>query len=257
MFMRIATTISAGVLLVAASAAGQPTNSIFLRAAQDAQARSVRGMASAAAVTPVGGAYGANVFSQPAQVSSASRMTVQSASWITVSKPRQKDFRLHDLVTIVVHEVSKQKTDTKADSEREYSVNAQLTDWIRLTGGNLRPDVQSAGDPKIGLGFEKDLKSKAKLERQDTVTARIQAKVIDVMPNGNLVLEAYHRVVTDEEEMVITLTGICRGKDIGVDNSILSTQLAGLNLEKHHKGIARDTGKRGIISGLIDMFLIF
>jgi flagellar L-ring protein precursor FlgH len=257
MFMRMATTMLAVVLAGVGSAAGQRTNSIFLRAAQDTQARSMRGAANATAANPVGGSYGANAFGQPAPINYPARVSLQNASWTTVSKPRQKNFGVHDLVTIVVHEVSKQKINTKADSEREYSISAQLTDWLRLTGGNLRPDLQSGGDPKIGFDFEKDLKSKAKLEREDMVTARVHAEVIDVLPNGNLVLEAYHRVVTDEEELTITLTGVCRSKDIGIDNSIISTQLAGLNLEKHHKGIARDTGKRGFISGFIDFILPF
>jgi len=252
-------SILMAVLLWAGSAAiAQPSNSIFRRAAQNVQARNFRGMSSNTALGSAAGGYGAARYNTALQSSAApSYMSVQNASWITVSKPRQKDFRVHDLVTIVVHEVSQHKTNTKTDAERDYSINSALTDWISLSGGNLRPDQQALGDPRIGVDFEKELKSKAKVERQDTVTARIHAEIIDVLPNGNLVLEATHHVVTDEEEMNITLTGICRSKDIGIDNSVISTQVAQLDLQKHHKGIARDAGKRGIISGLIDLILPF
>ncbi|MCP4707760.1 MAG: flagellar basal body L-ring protein FlgH [Planctomycetes bacterium] len=250
--------IMMAVMLPAGVALGQPSNSIFQRAAQNVQSRNFRGMSSNAGVRPMAGGYGASMYNTSQQASQMPRqMSVRNASWITVSKPRQKDFRLHDLVTIVVHEVSQHKTNTKTDAERDYSISAALTDWIRLSGGNLRPDKQTRGDPQIGLDFEKELKSKAKIERQDTVTARIHAEVIDVLPNGNLVLEATHNVTTDEEVMTITLTGMCRSKDIGVDNSVISTQLANLDLQKHHKGIARDAGKRGIISGFLDLILPF
>ena len=257
MVKQMITTMIA-VMLTAGAASGQPSNSIFQQAAQNAQSLNFRGMSSNAGVRPMAGGYGASRYNASQQLSQApSYMSVRNASWITVSKPRQKDFRLHDLVTIVVHEVSNHKTNTKTDAERDYSISAALTDWIRLTGGNLRPDMQTRGDPQIGLDFEKKLKSKAKVERQDTVSARITATVIDVMPNGNLLLEATHHVETDEEEMTITLTGICRSKDIDSGNSVISTQLARLDLQKHHKGIARDAGKRGFISGLIDFILPF
>ena len=251
-------TLLMAVMVAAGVAAGQPSNSIFQRAAQNVSARNFRGMSSNAGARPAVGGYGAAMYNAALQSAPVpSHMSIDNASWITVSKPRQKDFRVHDLVTIVVHEVSQHKTNTKTDAERDYSLNAALTDWISLAGGNLRPDQQALGDPRIGVDFEKELKSKAKVERQDTVTARIHAEIIDVLPNGNLVLEATHHVVTDEEEMTITLTGICRGKDIGIDNSVVSTQVAQLDLQKQHKGIARDAGKRGLISGLIDLILPF
>ena len=257
MSKQMITTLLA-VMMLAGVAAAQPSNSIFRRSTQNVQSRNFRGMSSNAGVRPAAGGYGATMYNASQQASQVPpQMSVQNASWITVSKPRQKDFRLHDLVTIVVHEVTQHKTNTKTDAERDYSISAALTDWISLAGGNLRPDQQALGDPRIGLDFEKELKSKAKVERQDTVTARIHAEIIDVLPNGNLVLEATHHVVTDEEEMTITLTGICRSKDIGVDNSVISTQLARLDLQKHHKGIARDAGKRGIISGFLDLILPF
>lgn len=252
MSKKVITTMMA-VMLLPVVAAGQPSNSIFRRAAQNAQMRNVRGMSANAGARPmVGGGYGATMYNMSMMAGPApTQVTAQSASWITVSKPRQQDFRMHDLVEIVVHEVSNHKTNTKTDAERDYSLSGALTDWLRLTGGNLRPDQQAYGDPKIGVEFEKELKSKAKVERQDTVSARFTAEVIDVMPNGNLLLEATHSVKVDEEETIITLTGICRSKDI-LNNSVLSTQLAQLDLQKHHKGIARDAGKRGLISGLLD-----
>ena len=78
-----------------------------------------------------------------------------------------------------------------------------------------------------------------------------------MLPNGNLRLEATHTIVTNEEETYITLTGICRSKDVGIDNKVLSDNLARLEIRKVHKGIARDANKRGLLSGLIDMLAIF
>jgi len=279
------------VLPVAATGAWGQSNSLFSRAEQESRARSLRshmgmgpgvgalrgaqttGMPPGGTLLEAGargatGAAGAAVsrsmgvrlamLADPAAgVGRTVYTSAQSASWITVDKPRPKDVRVHDLVTIIVNEVSKNttKADTKAD--REYGLDAALKDWIQLTGGNLRPDKQGAGDPKVSLSYKKQFEGKGDIKREDTVTARIQAEVIDVLPNGNLVLESTHQVITDEEETLITLSGICRSKDVGVDNTVLSTQLARLDLQKHHKGIGRDTGKRGLLSGLVDWLAPF
>jgi flagellar L-ring protein precursor FlgH len=229
------------------------TNSLYRKAEQESKARAMRGGMNNSVVTPAG----TNNASQPKSVSRGPGVSVENASWITVHKPKPKDIQVHDLVTIMVHEVSKHSTKADTKAEREYSLDAKLADWIRLTGGALRPDKQNRGDPTVSFSFEREFDGKGDIKRQDTVTARIQAEVIDVLPNGNLVLEATHTVVTDDESMTITLNGICRGKDIGVDNTILSNQLARLDLHKHHKGIARDATKRGLISGLIDWLAPF
>jgi flagellar basal body L-ring protein FlgH len=66
-----------------------------------------------------------------------------------------------------------------------------------------------------------------------------------------------HSVITDEEETTITLTGVCRSKDVGADNTILSTQLARLDVQKHHRGTARDATKPGLLGGLLDWLTLF
>jgi len=235
------------------SFAGPPTNSIYNRAVKKISNQRLRSFASdGSGNTNVVGNSSVNVdkVEQP-------RISRKSDSWIAVDKPRPKDIRVHDLVTIIVNEVSKHASKEDTKSEREYSVDAALKDWLRYSSGSLRPDKQPSGDPKIGFSYEREFEGKGDNNRSDTLSARIQAEVIDVMPNGNLILEATHKVVTNEEETVITLTGTCRSKDVGVDNTIISTQLAQLDVRKHHKGIVRDANKRGLLSGLIDWLAIF
>jgi flagellar L-ring protein FlgH len=76
--------------------------------------------------------------------------------------------------------------------------------------------------------------------------------VVDVKPNGTMVLQARKRIKTDEEEQSFVLTGICRVDDVAADNSILSTQLFDLELQKNHKGDVRNATRRGILGKLLD-----
>ena len=179
-------------------------------------------------------------------------MGALEVSWMTVDIPQPKDFRVHDLISIIVNEVSKSSSKADRRSDRENTIEAKLEDWIRFTGFGVRPDKQSRGDPAVTAGIEREFKGKGWVKREDILTARIQAEIIDVLPNGNLVLEAHKRVVTDDDATIVTLTGICRSKDVMSDNSIISTKLAHLEVRKTHSGSARDAVKRGFLTQLLD-----
>jgi len=184
-------------------------------------------------------------------------VTVLEASWITVDVPRQRDYRVHDLVTIIVNEVSKSRTKSKSKLERENSIEAVLADWIGLHDGRLRPDGQRGGDPMIGASIEKEFEGKGDTNREDMLTVRITAEIIDVLPNGNLVLEATKSVETDEDVTRVTLTGMCRGSDIGADNTIISSKLARMEISKTHEGAAHDATKRGFLHRFFDKYALF
>jgi flagellar L-ring protein precursor FlgH len=260
-------------LLVISWAQAAPTNSLFLRAEQEEQLRKMRGITNVngmQASTPAldsSSTFPTALTSREASSGILSpvvpsrrpkiKTSIAKASWIAVDKPSPKNIRVHDLVSIIVHESSKHTAKEDVKAEREYSIDAALKDWLRLSGHNLRPDKQTRGDPKVSFSFKRESEGKGDVKSQHTLTARIQAEVIDVLPNGNLRLEATHTVVTNEEETHITLTGICRSKDVGIDNKVLSDNLAQLEIRKMHKGIARDANKRGLLTGLIDMLAIF
>lgn len=246
--------ISIFVLLVLAPQQGltqnKQTNSLYLRAETKMLARKARG-GLAKSETSQQDAFGEGYSGNGGSVSAI------KASWFTVDEPEPKDFRVHDLVTIVVHEVSKHttKADTKAD--REYSFDARIEEYIRFADQAIQPALQKNGSPRIKLSLDKEFEGEGDIKREDTLSARIQAEIIDVLPNGNLVLEAAHTVITDAESSTITLTGMCRSKDVGIDNSVLSSRLHDLMVRKFHSGMAHDATRRGIISGLFDWINLF
>ena len=86
-----------------------------------------------------------------------------------------------------------------------------------------------------------------------SIIMRVTAEVVDVKPNGTLVLQARQRIKTDDEEQTFTLTGTCRAEDITPDNTVLSTQLFDKDVTKIHTGAVRDTTKRGLLTKLLDV----
>ncbi len=263
----------AGLVRPLSATAGQ-NNSLYIRAEEELSARKVRGGAVNVAGNVTAGKFGSPSTGQKldtnlgrGSVASGGAFglegrnrshiarnitSVSEASWFAVEEPTPKDFREHDLVTIVVNEVSKHSVKADAKSEREHTIDFKLKDWLRLTDGNLRPDRQLRGDPSIAGDFNREFEGKSDIKREDSLSARIQAEIIDVLPNGTLVLEATHSMTVDDETTLITLIGTCRSKDIGIDNTIISSKIARLEIKKTHTGMARDTTKRSLLARALD-----
>ena len=81
---------------------------------------------------------------------------------------------------------------------------------------------------------------------------RIAAIVVDVKPNGTMVLEAVKNIIVDREVQHYHMSGICRAEDVTPDNTLLSTQLANLTVNKQTSGEVRDGTKSGWLNTIID-----
>ena len=182
----------------------------------------------------------------------------QNASYSSVSimaapKKQPRTLKQHDLVTIIVREESQASTTGTTDLKRNSDLDAKIDSYVKLNLKKMSLDAKSPTiAPEIKGEFQRDFKGEAQVDRTDTLTARIGAEVLDVKPNGTLVLQAHKHIKTDDEEQEFILTGTCRAEDVGPDNTVLSNILNDLDVKKSTKGAARDTTKRGGLSRLLD-----
>ena len=116
-------------------------------------------------------------------------------------------------------------------------------DWAPFK--NLTPDPQPNGPLAVNGNLQSQFRVESDMELRDQMTFRIAAHIVDIQPNGNLVLEAHRTVRNNEELWMHSLTGICRREDIGPGNLLLSKDILHLNVEKRETGHMRDSYKRG------------
>jgi flagellar L-ring protein precursor FlgH len=189
-----------------------------------------------------------------AGASGLSGSKVPAYSFYAVPQPEPRVMRKHDLVSIVVQESSTYTANGDADLEHSADFNAEVDQWVRLNLASLslHGTAQANNPVQTKLQGQRDLKNTAQVDRSDTVTLRLEGEVIDVKPNGTLVVQARKHIKNDEEEQTITLTGTCRVQDVDASNSLLSTDLHDLDLQKVTKGAVRDNTKRGLLPRLLD-----
>jgi flagellar L-ring protein precursor FlgH len=180
---------------------------------------------------------------------------LRDVSFTYVPVPEPKVIKKHDLVTIIVREESQFSSDANTETKRDSKIDAAIEDFItfKLKNWEIQGGAVGPTPPKIAGNFNREFKGEGKIDRTDSLTARITAEVLDVKPNGTLVLQARKRIKTDEEEQAFVLTGVCRAEDITADNSILSTQLYDTELSKSHKGFVRNASRKGWGGKLLDL----
>ena len=85
----------------------------------------------------------------------------------------------------------------------------------------------------------------------------ISAEVVDVRPNGNLVVEAHKSVKDNEDVWDQSIHGLIRPQDVLPNNTVLSENIAELMIDKREIGHVRDAYRRGWLTRLYDRFSIF
>ena len=174
-----------------------------------------------------------------------------SVSFFAVPQPEPTLIRRHDLLTVIIREESINQTSGETETEKSYEFAAALREYIDLDLSSFRLGSKR-GDQGVDGGAEREFEGQGKTGRRDSFVARITAEVIDVKPNGTLVVRARKAIRTDDDSRTITLTGTCRTADVTVANTVLSTQLHDLRLEKTTSGPIRDATRRGLIPRIVD-----
>lgn len=204
---------------------------------------------ASAAISPVP----SNVSSQPASMLSPEIADVGLA---VARMPEPRKFAVQDLVTIVVRESiengSESKLDAKKDSKHDAAVSAFPNVRLLQEFSNALITGGLASNPKASVSESQDFKGDGSYDRKDTFTTRITARIIDVKPNGTLVLEARKFIKSDKESVNMILSGTCRREDVTTDNTVLSTQLYDLALVKDHKGQVKDASQKGWLTKFFD-----
>ena len=90
--------------------------------------------------------------------------------------------------------------------------------------------------------------TKGSINNTNKVSARITVKVIEVKPNGNLVVSGTQNIKQNGESQTITISGQVRPSDIQADNTVYSSFLADAKLNVSGSGPLANKQRQGILT---------
>ncbi len=187
-----------------------------------------------------------------------SGVTLERASWLYEPPPEPRPIRMHDIITVLVDEKSVVISEGEIDRRKNASLNAVLSDWVLLRNMTLFPDPQSAGEPRIKGEVDKKYRADSQFEARDSMIFRVAVTVVDIRPNGNLVVEGTRYIQNNHEVWEYSLSGEVRPEDLNKQtNSVRSEAVADLRIVKRESGYVRDGYRRGWVQTLLDRFQMF
>lgn len=160
--------------------------------------------------------------------------------------------RLNDLVTINVSESIVGSGKADSNTTKKSAIAAGVTSFL---GMPLDLTTGAAGhgiSPKVAGTTTNDFKGTGLTTRQGKLTGTITAMVVEVMPNGNLVIESRKEITINNEKQILVLHGIIRPYDIATDNTISSSKVANAQVFFVGDGILQDKQSPGWLAKIAD-----
>lgn len=160
--------------------------------------------------------------------------------------------RIGDVLTIKITEDSKvdnkAKRDLQKKTDRSSSFNGELNiDHVLPKIPGFTMDAKSSND----------LKSKADFKDERKFVDSITVVVIDVLPNGNLVVMGTRRRNIAGDTQTIEASGIVRPSDIAFDNTVKSERVADFNIVTKNGGVSAPYTKPGWLGRVFDVIWPF
>ncbi|HVO99529.1 MAG TPA: flagellar basal body L-ring protein FlgH [Bryobacteraceae bacterium] len=143
---------------------------------------------------------------------------------------------VNDLVTIVVNEAASAVVSGASNSSRKSSVNTSITG----AAGALSPRLTNL----LGVTNDIELAGTGTTSRNLTLSTTISARVIEVQPNGTLVIEGTRDIGVNSDKQTLTVRGLVRPADLTPTNTINSVQVANLQIKVNGKGVVGDAVRR-------------
>jgi flagellar L-ring protein precursor FlgH len=160
--------------------------------------------------------------------------------------------RPHDLISVVVSENLAASTDGTVKNSR--ASNASST--VSALFGTLHPG--NALQNLVNQTSSSGLNAQGTSATNSSLSTTFGGQVIEVLPNGMLVVEAARQVEFSQQTQTIILRGLVRPEDISQQNQVLSTAISSLELEVRGKGIINDyTHRQNVLVRLLQKVLIF
>jgi flagellar L-ring protein FlgH len=170
-------------------------------------------------------------------------LAAQSAGSLFVPGGRLVDFardasasQVGDIVTVVVNDTTSALVSGVSTSSRKTSATSNITSLYGATGAKLANLLGTSGDVELaGTG---------QTSRNMTISTMLSARVIQVTPNGWLLVEGFKNIGVNSEKQTISLQGLIRPLDLTTGNTINSSQIANLTLHIDGKGVVGDAIRR-------------
>jgi flagellar L-ring protein precursor FlgH len=166
------------------------------------------------------------------------------ATWMNglMLDPRAR--QVNDLVTVRVEESITASGSADSSLAKTTKTSAAIPNLF-----GLEKKLPAAIDPTnlVTANHDSSFKGAGTTNRTGVLTTQLTARVSEVLPSGDMVVEAVREIEINGDRQIVVLTGVARRADIGPGNVISSTSLGDLRIRYFGKGLMKDSLSPGFL----------
>ncbi|MBC8244403.1 MAG: flagellar basal body L-ring protein FlgH [Verrucomicrobia bacterium] len=160
--------------------------------------------------------------------------------------------RVGDIITVLVMESNSASRNSSTKTEKKSDLSASISSFVN---GNFQDKLFPGGGatvqkPELGTTSQTKFEGKGAVNNSGTLNSRFAVRVVDVLPNKNLIIEGVRRTSFSGESQTIVLRGTVRPQDVTPVNTVYSYHLADVSIALKDKGTVSDVQKKGWFSKL-------
>jgi flagellar L-ring protein precursor FlgH len=147
------------------------------------------------------------------------------------------DYKAHnvnDLIVIEVVESTSAAEDGAVKTARTFSASSGISGLMGTPGPTA--GIQNIFSPNS----TRTLNGQGQTSSDATLTTTLSGRVVEVLPNGFLVIEAERQMFMNNQHQTVVIHGVVRPGDIGSNNAVPSTAISNLEVELKGKGVISD-----------------
>lgn len=176
-----------------------------------------------------------------------------------VARPIVADKRavsVGDILTIVVQENTTTAKDQNTKTSKSTGVDASISSFLYApaASGLLTKKGQL---PAMKFDAKSDFNGGGAINNSEKIVARLAVRVIDVLPNRNLIIEGSRETAFSGEQQTAILRGTVRPEDIAANNTVFSYNIADATIKFVSKGAISDTQRKGWFTRVWDKLTPF
>lgn len=143
---------------------------------------------------------------------------------------------LGDLLTVLIEIDEEAEIRNSTQRSRGGSESVDVEEFFGVGGSKFMPRELEGLSADLELGSDSQFRGNGSVKRNEKLTLSIAATVVDVLPNGHLVIQGDQEIRVNNELRDLQIVGIVQPEDISRYNVIAYDRIAGARISYGGRG---------------------
>ncbi len=150
--------------------------------------------------------------------------------------------RVGDVLTVVLVEQTNASTQAATSTTKDNEIDIPAPTFMG------RQSTRKGNPLTNSLESEQDFEGEGSSSQSNSISGNITVTVVETLANGNLVVRGEKLINLNQGSEYVRIKGIVRPRDIGPDNTVLSTQVAHAQISYGGTGALAEANKHGLLA---------